>query len=154
MSLAASVSRAWVETWTWPAMTTWRMAWMGARAISWPSLRTMRCSLRLPTWAAGSWTYRTAPSSEAGMTRVMAERLLHEQPLGAELDGVVVPTGRLAVVVARGGAVLGFDGHLLAGLLFDQVEDAGEAESRGRQGDAAGFLGVAVGAGAAGEGGI
>ena len=64
-------SRACVETWTLPKTTTWRMAAIGTRWISAPSLRTTRCSLRLPTW-------RPAPAGRArrrrrvcGITRVM-----------------------------------------------------------------------------------
>ena len=72
-----------------------------------------------------------------------AERLFHQQGLGAQLHGVVVPGGRPAVVVARGGAVLRLDGVRRAVLLLDHVEDAADAERLRRQVDAAAAVGVA-----------
>ena len=63
--------------------------------------------------------------------------------LGAELDGVVVPVRRLAVVAGRAGAALVFDRVRRAVLLLDQVELAGDAQPLGAELDAAGVQRVA-----------
>src|SRR5262249_46626334 len=75
MSLVASVSSACVETCTFPHTTTCRTACSGTRDNSCPSFRTTRCSLRLPTDDPDPCRYRTAPSSDCGITWETAGRI-------------------------------------------------------------------------------
>src|SRR5205085_1845449 len=67
---------------------------------------------------------------------------------GADLDGVVVPEGGLAVVAGRAAAALVLDGIDGAVLFLDDIELAGETEARRAELDAARVQDVALLAGA------
>ena len=74
-----------------------------------------------------------------------------QKGLSAELHGVVVPCGGATVVVAGGGAMLCFDGILLAGLFLDHIKHAGDPERFGRECDATAGGDAAVTSGLVGE---
>jgi hypothetical protein len=78
---------------------------------------------------------------------VRMELLFEEHPLGAELDGVVVPDGGVAVGVPRGAAALGLDGVDPAADFFHEIELGSDAEPVAGERDGAGPAGVAVLAG-------
>jgi len=79
---------------------------------------------------------------------------LEQETLGAELDGIVVPAGGLAIGVGGRRGALVLDGIDPVGLFFDEVQLARQAQRFGGQGDAARVNGVALLARAAGQAGV
>ena len=82
------------------------------------------------------------------------ESLLDEEPLGAELDGVVLPEGELAVVVLGRRGPLGLHGPDHSVCFLEDVELGGDPELLRAERDAAGAEGVSLLPGPAGERGV